>query len=68
VSFASEKDPDVGAIQDLYLMTQCQHYILSNSTLHWWGAWLNSSTCNTVIAPSEGWTSKDTLPGTWLTI
>lgn len=68
VSFASEKDPDVGAIQDLYLMTQCQHYILSNSTLHWWGAWLNSGTNNTVIAPAEGWAGKDTLPDTWLTI
>lgn len=68
LSFASEKDPDVGAIQDLYLMTQCQHYILSNSTLHWWGAWLNSSTHNTVIAPAAGWAGKDTLPDTWLTL
>ncbi|HWR77366.1 MAG TPA: hypothetical protein VN283_09180 [Thiobacillus sp.] len=25
VSFPSEKDPDAGAIQDSYLITQCQH-------------------------------------------
>lgn len=65
ITFASEKDPDTGAIQDLYLMTQCRHYIISNSTLHWWGVWLNADRENIVCAPRVGWHSEDTLPSRW---
>jgi hypothetical protein len=65
ITFASEKNPDTGAIQDLYLMTQCRHYIISNSTLHWWGAWLNANHEKIVCAPSIGWHSEHTLPGSW---
>lgn len=65
ITYASEKDPDAGAIQDLYLMTQCRHYIISNSTLHWWGAWLSPNHEKTVCAPRVGWHSEDTVPGRW---
>lgn len=68
ITFATEKKPDVGAIQDLYLMTQCRNFIISNSTLHWWGAWLNPDTNSKVIAPVAGWPGKDILPNTWLAI
>lgn len=68
VTFVTEKDPDTGAIQDLYLMTLCQHYIISNSTLHWWGAWLNPDQGKIVLAPAQGWAHKKTLPSTWRTI
>lgn len=68
ITFATEKNPDAGAIQDLYLMTQCRHFIISNSTLHWWGAWLNCSPNKKVIAPAAGWPGKDILPDTWLAI
>ncbi|MGA7179931.1 MAG: alpha-1,2-fucosyltransferase [Thiobacillaceae bacterium] len=66
VTFASEKDLHLGAIQDLYLMTQCRHYILSNSSLHWWAAWLNSSPDKIVIAPEKGWPNSDMLPSDWV--
>ena len=62
VTFAREKDLHSGAIQDLYLMTQCRHYILSNSSLHWWAAWLNPSPDKIVIAPEKGWPNSDMLP------
>lgn len=65
ITFASEKDPDTGAIQDLYLMTRCRHYITSNSTLHWWGAWLNPRQDKIVLAPRVGWPYRDTLPPEW---
>lgn len=65
ITFATEKGPDVGAIQDLYLMSQCRHHIISNSTLHWWGAWLNPRQDKTVLAPRNGWPHQDALPPEW---
>lgn len=66
VTFAQEKNLHAGVIQDLYLMTQCRHYILSNSSLHWWAAWLNQSSSKTVIAPAKGWPNADMLTKNWV--
>ncbi len=41
------------ASKDLWLMTQCQHFVIGNSTFAWWAAWLGErkgSTC--VVAPA----------------
>lgn len=65
VTFAREKDLHAGVIQDLYLMTLCRHYILSNSSLHWWAAWLKPSPAQVVIAPAKGWPNTDMLPAHW---
>jgi hypothetical protein len=43
VRFVSHNDGDSKAFADLWLMTQCKHFILSNSTLNWWGGWLAKS-------------------------
>jgi Glycosyl transferase family 11 len=65
VTFASSKDPYDGVIQDLYLMTQCRHFILSNSSLHWWAAWLGRGPDGIVIAPDQEWPYSDILPAEW---
>ena len=30
------------AWKDMFLMSQCEHHIISNSSFGWWGAWLSS--------------------------
>jgi hypothetical protein len=66
ITFACKKDLHAGAIQDLYLMTQCRHYLLSNSSLHWWAAWLNPTTDKIVVVPQKGWPNADMLPANWI--
>lgn len=60
-------------IEDLYLMTQCSHNIISNSSFSWWGAWLNSNKDKIIIAPDrwfndESRSIKDLIPETWIKI
>ena len=43
------KDP----AYDLYLMSLCKHFILSPSTLHYWGAYLSQNTSKICLAPKN---------------
>lgn len=58
--------------EDLWLMQQCQHAIIANSTFSWWGAWLGDDKPNrTVIGPHRWFvnkdiSSKDVIPARWI--
>lgn len=56
------------AYQDLWLMTMCKHFIIPNSTFHWWGAWLAANELKLVVATARGFPNQDTIPASWITI
>ena len=67
-----EHNTGADSYQDMYLMSQCKHNIVANSSFSWWGAYLNSNPDKTVIAP-KGWDNTDTqnyniirVPQSWL--
>jgi hypothetical protein len=62
-------------LDDFYLMSQCQHIIIANSTFSWWAAWLVGGDRNgLVVAPDmrcsgpNAWGFPGLLPERWLTV
>ena len=72
VTFVSHNQGD--AYADLWLMSQCKHFITANSTFSWWGAWLGGDRNKTVLTPSlqlvglSAWGFDGLIPSDWVKI
>lgn len=57
--------------QDMYLMSQCKHQIIANSSFSWWAAYLNLNDNKIVVAPKRWWAyfdHDDVVPDDWVRI
>jgi len=65
---------DENAYADLWLMTQCRHFIIANSTFSWWGAWLARFEPKIIIAPNlklvgvSNWGFAGLIPEGWVLV
>jgi hypothetical protein len=73
ITLISHNQGDEYAYADLWLMTQCQHFIIANSTFSWWGAWLATHHEKQIVAPGfeirQGkmwWGFRGLLPPDWI--
>lgn len=74
--FVDLRNSKTNVIRELRLMSLCKHSIIANSTLHWWGAWLNRNSNGITIAPNKWFNDeamnrlalRDTIPDNWIRI
>jgi hypothetical protein len=58
------------APEELRLMAGCRHFVISNSTLSWWAAWLASDRGGIVYGPRQWFADPsmnpaDLMPPSW---
>ena len=58
-------------ILGLFLLKQCNHFIVTTSTFNWWGAWLSNKNNKLILRPSNNFfkdfylNNQDFWPESW---
>ncbi len=71
ITLISYNQGDDNAYADLWLMAQCQHFIIANSTFSWWGAWLGERSDSIIVTPDvirgtkTAWAFPGLIPARW---
>jgi len=60
-------------VEEHYLMSQCAHHVIANSSYSWWAAWLARPRNGEVVAPRAWFADKeidldDLMPEDWIKI
>lgn len=66
IVFVAPKEGDNSSVKDMYLMTNCNHAIISNSSFYWWGAWLSKANENGIVVAPNNFLNKDSVCDKWL--
>jgi Glycosyl transferase family 11 len=63
-----ELPAEVSAHWEIWLMQQCHHHIIANSSFSWWGAWLNTRSDKRLVAPARWFLNQasDIVPPSWI--
>ena len=70
ITFITSLARSDAVIQELELMTHCDHFLIANSSLSWWAGWLAKNESSPVFCPRQ-WTTDsniawdDLLPPHW---
>lgn len=65
--------PGIYDFEEIMLMSECDHFVISNSSFSWWAAWLGKNPNKQVVAPKR-WImdpkvrTDDATPASWLRI
>lgn len=74
VTVVAHNKGDDKAYADLWLMSQCRHFITANSSFSWWGAWLGISDQKIIVTPKltirgqASWGFNGLIPVSWVVI
>jgi hypothetical protein len=57
-------------VNTLWLLSQCKHHVITNSSFYWWGAWLSNYKHNKskqMIFAFKNFSNKNIIPENWIT-
>jgi len=68
VRYVTHDEGFKGTLNRLWLLTQCKHHIITNSSYYWWGAYLSSQnfpSSNQLIYAADNFVNIDGIPQFW---